>query len=201
MMHPLAARYLERLRRAGRRLPPGQLQELLDDIEGHLAEAIEPAMSDAEVLTVLDRLGEPDAIVAAEASEPDDHPAPRTAREWVAILLLLLGGFLVGIGWVGGLVLLWSSRAWKTREKWLGTLVVPGGLATSVVIGLIAIGAPSRQICRTRTTGVRNASITALQHCVPAAGHSPSILGIAAFAVLVIAPTAVAIRLARVAGR
>lgn len=199
-MHPLAASYLERLRRAGRRLPRGQLQELLDDIEGHLAEAIEPAMSDAEVLTVLDRLGEPDAIVAAEASEPDDQPAPRTAREWVAILLLLLGGFLVGIGWVGGLVLLWSSRAWTTREKWLGTLVVPGGLAASVVIGLIAIGAASRQICRTRTT-VRNASITALQHCVPAAGHAPSILGIAAFAVLVIAPTAVAIRLARVAGR
>jgi hypothetical protein len=50
------------------------------------------------------------------------------SKEWAAIILLLLRGFIVGLGWVAGLVLLWSSRAWSTRDKWVGTLVVPGGL-------------------------------------------------------------------------
>ena len=39
-LHPLAEDYLRRLRRAGRRLPPERLDELLAEIEGHLAEAI-----------------------------------------------------------------------------------------------------------------------------------------------------------------
>ena len=37
-LHPLAAGYLARLRRAGRGLPPGRLPELLAEIEGHLRE-------------------------------------------------------------------------------------------------------------------------------------------------------------------
>ncbi len=34
-LHPLAAEYLERLRRAGRGLPSGRRRELLAEIEGH----------------------------------------------------------------------------------------------------------------------------------------------------------------------
>lgn len=52
-LHPLAAGYLQRLRRAGRGLPPGRLRELLAEIEGHLSEAIDPSASDAQALTVL----------------------------------------------------------------------------------------------------------------------------------------------------
>jgi hypothetical protein len=33
-LHPLAADYLERLRRAARSLPPGRRRDLLADIEG-----------------------------------------------------------------------------------------------------------------------------------------------------------------------
>jgi hypothetical protein len=72
-LHPLAAEYLERLRRAGRGLPPGRLRELLAEIEGHLSEAIASA-SDAQALTVLDKLGEPEAIIAAETPHPDELP-------------------------------------------------------------------------------------------------------------------------------
>ncbi|MDX6315571.1 MAG: hypothetical protein QOF44_5035, partial [Streptomyces sp.] len=43
------------------------------------------------------------------------------------------GGFLLGIGWVVGLVLLWSSRRWTPIDKLLGTLLVPGGLALPVL--------------------------------------------------------------------
>ena len=80
-LHPLAAQYLQRLRRAGRGLPPGRLRELLAEIEGHLSEAIDPSASDAQALTVLDKLGEPEAIIAAETPHPDELPDRRGTRE------------------------------------------------------------------------------------------------------------------------
>jgi hypothetical protein len=112
-LHPLAAEYLERLRRAGRGLPPGRRPELL-----------------------------------------------------------------------------WTSRAWSTRDKWIGTLVIPGGLATSVIVGLIAIGESTKNFCTVSPGG---------QRCTPAPGQSTpsSALGVAAFVLLVLAPIASAIYLAR----
>jgi hypothetical protein len=36
------------------------------------------------------------------------------------------------VGWFAGLIVLWSSRAWTTRDEWIGGgLIIPGGLATS----------------------------------------------------------------------
>ena len=190
-LHPLAAEYLTRLRRAGRGLPPGRRRELLAEIEAHLSEAIDPRASDAQALTVLDRLGDPEAIIAAETPQSDQLPERRGRKEWVAIGLLLFGGFIFVLGWFGGLILLWSSRAWTTRDKWIGTLVIPGGLATSVVIGLIAIGAPTKKLCHAFNGGA--------QHCTNAAGQSTpsSSLGVAVFALLVLAPIATSIYLAR----
>ena len=194
-LHPLAADYLERLRRAGRGLPAGRRRELLAEIEGHLSEAIEPGASDAQALTVLDRLGEPEAIIAAEMPPPDEAPERRGVAEWAAIILLPFGGFIFGVGWLVGLILLWSSRAWTTRDKWIGTLVIPGGLATALVVGLIVGGTKTTQVCSGFPGGV--------QHCTNAGGSSSgsTVLGIALFVVLVLAPIASAIYLARRAGR
>jgi len=193
ILHSLAAEYLERLRRAGHGLPPGRLRELLAEIEGHLSEAIDSSASDAQALTVLDRLGEPGAIIAAETPNLDELPNRRGTKEWAAIILLLFGGFIFGFGWFAGLILLWNSRPWTTRDKWIGTLVVPGGLATSVLIGGIAIGEPTKtkSICQGIAGGV--------QHCTVAAGQStPStILGVAVFALLVLVPIATSVYLAR----
>jgi hypothetical protein len=188
-LHPLAAKYLERLRRAARGLPPDRRRELLTEIEGHLSEAIDASASDAQALTVLDKLGEPEAIIAAERPDADELPAGRGTKEWAAIVLLLLGGFVVGVGWVAGLILLWTSRAWTVRDKWIGTLVVPGGLATSVLIGLIAIAEPTKKLCRGIPGGP--------QHCAAAASQSTPILGVVVFVLLVLAPIATAIYLAR----
>jgi hypothetical protein len=41
------------------------------------------------------------------------------------------------IGWVVGVVLLWVSEAWSTRDKLIGTLVVPGGLLVPVALALL----------------------------------------------------------------
>jgi hypothetical protein len=188
-LHPLAADYLERLRRAGRDLPAGRRRELLAEIEGHLAEAIEPGASDAQALTVLDRLGEPEAIIAAEMPPPDWTPQRRGAAEWAAIILLPFGGFIFVVGWFAGLVLLWSSRAWTTRDKWVGTLVIPGGLATAFA-SLILLAHPNKKFCSGFPGRV--------PHCTNAPGPSAAgdVLGIALFVVLVLAPIASAIYLA-----
>jgi hypothetical protein len=61
----------------------------------------------------------------------DRRPPRHTGRqERTTIIFLLLGGFLIGIGWLVGAARLWASRAWSTPEKVAGTLLVPGGLAT-----------------------------------------------------------------------
>ena len=146
-LHPLAADYLERLRRAGRGLPAGRRRELLAEIEGHLSEAIEPGASDAQALTVLDRLGEPEAIIAAEMPPPDEAPERRGVAEWAAIILLPFGGFIFGVGWLVGLILLWSSRAWTTRDKWIGTLVIPGGLVTALRRADRAAATRDKKLC------------------------------------------------------
>jgi hypothetical protein len=130
---------VDRLGRAARRLPRGRRSELVDEIEAHLDEAIAPSASDAEVLSVLDRLGPPEQIAAAEAPAPSDDP--RGLQEWAAIVLLHFGGIIAGVCRLGGVVLLWGADAWSTREKWIGTLVVPGGVATFLLaLGFGALG-------------------------------------------------------------
>ena len=148
-LHPLAENYLRRLRRAGRRLPPERLSELMAEIEGHLAEGIPPGASDHAALEVLERLGSPGDIVEAERPPVHGSADRRSWREWAAVILLPLGGFAFGVGWLVGLVLLWSSRLWTTREKLIGTLIVPGGIATTL---LVVVLTGTKRRCRTLTT-------------------------------------------------
>ena len=131
-LHPLARDYLKRLKKAAAVLPPARRGELLAEIESHLSEALPAGASETEALNVLERLGEPAEIVAeAGAGQAPTRAGP---TEWFAIALLLVGGFLFLVGWVVGVVLLWSSTLWTLRDKLIGTLVLPGGLATSAFI-------------------------------------------------------------------
>jgi hypothetical protein len=184
--HPLAADYLKRLRRAARRLPPGRRAELLAEIEAHLAEALDPRATDPEARNVLDRLGTPAAIVGAE--QPGvvvTRADPRGTREWLAVALLLFGGFFAGFGWLAGAILLWSSRAWTAREKLIGTLLVPGGLATPFVILGTASGGGS---CTRIGNGPR--------HCTGETSSS-DIIWLVVVAVLVLASIGGSMYLAR----
>jgi formate hydrogenlyase subunit 3/multisubunit Na+/H+ antiporter MnhD subunit len=56
----------------------------------------------------------------------------RSGREWATVALLPLI-------WVVGVVLLLRSRAWTLRDKLIGTLVVPGGLAFVVYVAVDAV--------------------------------------------------------------
>jgi hypothetical protein len=70
----------------------------------------------------------PEEIAEAEAPRPIATSDPRGAHEWAAIILVLLGAFAFGVGWIAGVILLWGSKAWSTRDKLIGTLLWPGGL-------------------------------------------------------------------------
>ncbi|MGD8149715.1 HAAS signaling domain-containing protein [Ornithinimicrobium sp. Y1694] len=84
LQHPLVVDYLSRLRaEAGRRLSQGEASELLTDIEGHLAEALGANPQEVRVREVLDRLGEPEEVVAA-TSAPAESGAGAGAAGWGA---------------------------------------------------------------------------------------------------------------------
>lgn len=142
----LVAGYLERLERAAAGLPPDRRSELLEGIAEHISSA--DAVDEAGVRTLLDRLGEPEEIVAAAREDltgpawqsgwgpPPTVSVPRgTGHELAAVLMLTLGSFLPVLGWLVGVVLLWTSSLWRVREKVLGTLVVPLGPGVVLVGG------------------------------------------------------------------
>lgn len=119
--------YLRRLEYELMDLPAEKRLEILEEIRGHIAEERtgNPNESDADVMNLLDRIGDPSEI-AAEARSGSERPgvSSATARfgtfEVLALALTLLA-------WPAGVVLLWVSKTWTRREKLLGTLVPPGG--------------------------------------------------------------------------
>lgn len=127
-MHPLAAAYLDRLRREASHLPPDRREDLIREIEAHLTESIAPGASEAEVRTALDRLGDPAQIVAEDAA-PASQPGARSGKlERLAQVLLLMGGFIGGlVGWGLGVVL--DSVKGPQELSVVGTTIVIGALS------------------------------------------------------------------------
>lgn len=133
--------YLRDIERATRDLPRSRRRELLAEMEAHIAEARAelPTGSEAEIRTMLERLGDPREIAAAERGRRDPD-ADRAVLEGMALALLLVGGVVVPVlGWLVGVVLLWISSRWTVGDKLLGTLVLPGGLLPLVALGVLAV--------------------------------------------------------------
>jgi hypothetical protein len=145
--------YRARLRAASAGLPPQVRDELLDDVEAHLAELRATSPSREATLVALERLGPPEQVAAAATVELGSAPPPPAdatpawtpppvpvrrsirALDVTAVVLLLVGGLVLPVvGWVVGVVLLWASTTWNGREKLLGTLVFPGGLLTPLAL-------------------------------------------------------------------
>jgi hypothetical protein len=130
----LIDRYLKDLETELRGLPTNRRRELLAEVGEHItqARAALDADSEAAIRTVLERLGDP-ADIAAEARERfgvQAEPA-RPATPWLEVIALVLL-VIPFLGWVVGVVLVWLSRLWTTRDKLIGTL---GGMSW-VVAGL-----------------------------------------------------------------
>lgn len=172
--------YIESLARAARSLPAGRREELLADVRSHVAES--GATTEAEVRNVLERLGSAEEILAEYEDVPGTPPRvePRLRiQEYAALVLLPLGGFLFIVGWLVGVVLLWTSDRWRTSEKLLGTFFPPFGYLALIILGMLP-----GQIC----TGVSDGSGGVTESCTGAA--LPIWIGMPLFALLAIAPIA-----------
>jgi uncharacterized membrane protein len=133
--------YLDRLETATRTLPAARRAELRAEIKDHIEITLSQSedQGEATVRSILDRLGAPEDIaheagvgLAPEAPAHRENTGPHRvgAFEVATVVLLLIGGVLLPlVGWVIGVVLLWASARWTIRDKMIGTLVVPGGLA------------------------------------------------------------------------
>ena len=113
--------------------------ELVAEIRGHIETALqeEQAAGEAAVRNVLDRLGPPEEIV--EAAEPPSPLGERRADvlEIVALLALIVPF----IGWLVGTVLIFVSRPWSQRDKFIGAVLLWLPIAV-LGLGLVA-GGPS----------------------------------------------------------
>lgn len=184
--------YLERLDEALAELPGSRRREIVQEIEAHIDEAraeLDPE-DELGVRNLLDRIGDPSEIAAEAAGEPLAEVARPRWRDIAAVILLPIGGVVFPFfGWLLGVVLLWVSDAWNTREKLIGTLVIPGGLL--VPLGLLLTGTSSGGCVEIASGG----GPTAAQPCGDEAGTN---WGLALLvALLVLAPIASAIFLAR----
>ena len=196
--------YLARLEVEGRGLPPDRLADVLDDVRSHVRDALsaegaagtEPAVV---ARNVLERLGTPAEIVRAEAEQsgvvaPALAPAGpglmQRVGEPVAIVLLMFGGFLVGIGWFVGVALLWGSPSWRLREKLLGTFVWPFGYLGVLLVGGLVTSVESCVSSGTSVGGTDTMSCTG-------GPPYPDWVGGLIFAVVVAAPIVVAVLLWR----
>jgi HAAS len=148
----LIEEYLQALWRAAASLPPDVRDDLVTGIEQHIAEArATGASSEADVRTLLDRLGHPEAIVAeASTGAVPSPPGPSVKRvgmlEFAAVACLILAELtaltfvLIPLGlvfWLAGLVCLLLSGAWTMRQKMRALAVLASGfLVASILLGV-----------------------------------------------------------------
>ncbi len=131
--------YLARLELALKGSDPARRAELLEDVRAHITEARAALTeeTDAALLAILDRLGDPAAV--AEDAPPSDTRDSRPARPIAASHwgLLEAGALLLTFFvWPVGVLLAWLSRSWDRQEKLVATLI--GGAAFVIGFPLFA---------------------------------------------------------------
>lgn len=131
----LVQRYLAQLDAGLQGVDAARREEILADVHAHIEEGRSGLDPDdaAGVRTLLARVGDP-AAIAAEAGAP--FPGSRRWDVW-APWLIIFGPIASGLGWVAGVLILWTSPTWNQRDKLIATLVPPVGLV-ALFFGLVA---------------------------------------------------------------
>jgi sulfur carrier protein ThiS len=145
---PLVRDYLGRLESAAWPLAAARRAELVGEVREHIDAALTEAgrTDEVTVRNVLERLGPPEEIVAAE-SEGDATPQSRTSSSWgaieiIAVVLLTIGAvFIPFVGPVIGLVFVWASTRWTLREKLIASGIVIA-LLLLPFLAIIGVGTP-----------------------------------------------------------
>jgi hypothetical protein len=185
----LVEKYLKHLEVELDDLPRARRREIVDEISGHIAEARADLQSESEadVRNILDHLGDP-AEIATEARERFGVEAKKSGfHETATLIMLLVGGLVIPvIGWLVGVILLWSSNVWNTRDKLIGTLFVPGGLGLTVLLLTFGFSSGgSGSVCDIDVGTGREFNCTPKQHDTTSV---TDVLGIALLIVLLVAP-------------
>jgi len=131
-------------------------------------------------------MGDPEEIAAEAGARAVSGPR-RWSDAWTP-WLLLLGGFLFVLGWLVGVYLLWSSGSWRLRDKLLGTLVVPGGLALPVLLLSLPTGGGT-------CSSSGGPGVPTVTHCTTSGLVLAPWAGIALVVVLLAAPVVAAVHL------
>jgi HAAS domain-containing protein len=142
--------YISRLELALLDLPPERRREIVDDIRTHIADErgnLEHE-TDADLLNLLERLGEPADIAAAarDGQSTSRQGGPGGRFGLIEVLALILTPLV----WPAGVVLLWLSAAWTTRQKLLGTLIWPGGYPGLLILLPLVLAIGHRGGCATQ---------------------------------------------------
>jgi hypothetical protein len=152
----LVRRYLAQLDAALQGVDASRREEILAEVHEHIEQARDRLDTDdaADVRTLLDRVGDP-AAIAAEAGAPS--PDSRRWDAW-APWLIIFGPVASGLGWIAGIVILWTSPTWSQRDKLIATIVSPAGLV-ALFFGLVATlsaaaGCPAHPSAGCTTRGV-----------------------------------------------
>lgn len=154
--HRLADDYLGRLQAAAAVLPAERADELVADIREHLASAIAPGSSEADVRNILDGLGTPQELVAAARDElpPTGSAVPvKRPVRWIEPTALALAGaaavlfwfpFLSIPLWAAWVALLLIAPRWTWVDKVFG-LTIAALPALLIGMGTVAY----RETCTT----------------------------------------------------
>jgi hypothetical protein len=152
----LIRRYLAQLDAALQGIDASRGEEILAQVRGHIERGRAGLDPDdvASVGTLLSRVGDP-AAIAAEAGA-----LPLGSRRWDgwAPWLIIFGPVASGLGWIAGVLILWTSPTWSRREKLIATFVPPAGLV-ALFFGLVAAlsaaaGCPEHAAAGCTTRGV-----------------------------------------------
>jgi uncharacterized membrane protein len=201
----LVERYLKHLEVELDDLPTDRRREIVDEIAGHIGEA-RAALgheTEADVRNILEGLGDP-AEIATDARERFEVLPRQEARrrepgwqEIGALIMLLVGGLVLPIvGWLVGVVLLWTSTIWNTRDKIIGTIFVPGGLGTVLLLGVFTATSSGACVGSGATVDNRgHVTQPAFETCSGQGTSTTEVLIIIGLIALVIAPIVSAVYL------
>jgi hypothetical protein len=186
--------YLQRVDHELYALPRSKRAEIVDEIREHIDEAVaaDPPRNEADLRNLLERIGDPSEIAAEARERFGIVPKRPGAIESFAIVLLLIGGIVIPVlGWVVGAVLLWLSEVWTTRDKLIGTFVVPGGLAPLLFLSFFA---GYDQSC---SELFDQAGHLISRTCTPGPSVLSQVLATGGLVILLVAPIATAVYLGR----
>jgi len=188
--------YMARLGAALAGLPPESRDEIAGEIANHIAEerAGLSAESDADLQSLLERVGDPIEIAAAADVQVTSAAAART---WGGLEVAAL--VLIPLFWPVGVILLWLSSAWRVRDKVIGTVLPPVGFLGFALAGPAALLGGGGGSCVTESDSAGNVIYQSCTGVAALPGWVQALLGVAALAgiaVLLVMPVLVAIYLA-----